>query len=1139
MVSADDPQPQPDFTAKAEARRRARKVLWALSAVSIVFIGTIGFGLNRFATLLVNEIAASAATRNVNFAASLLVEDQSVAAREAVTSELAIGSTSTNTQVLWAELRKGVIKDFQLMRPDGVITDASRTTDIGKRLPEGVIRTLQIGRRIDTREDVVNNQAFPIGTAASYVPLIQNEEVVGALGVWVERSADATSAFRLLQFGYVAFSLLFLGFAIPTGFMLRRYLLHRFMLEGELEHRMNELSFGEQVAQIGYWSFDPQSQGLNFSAEASRILGLPKSRAITGVSDFAALFDKHDGARISSGLRDLLDGNISEFRTETGVVDTDGGFHDLRLVARSRVEGANVGLFGVLMDITAEKRFRRSLRESESKFRLLADNASDVMVFYGEDHVFKYVSPSIERVTGYKHADLVGSDVFANVHPEDRDQLIARRSASSTEGRQALWRLKRADGQYIWMESTASVIPDRDHPGRYQIVSISRDVSDRIKQEEELKRAQEALQDSETKFRLLADNASDVISFYDKNRVLKYVSPSVTRVSHYTPEEVLGHDTFDVVHPDDLPDLLKRRGLTGDGDPKAGVATWRLRRKDGTYIWMESTATIIEKPNNEFQVVSIARDITERVEREAQLKATQAELDFERRRAEQANAAKSQFLATMSHELRTPMTGIIGMAELLLGSQMTAEQTKQMQMLSHSAHILLDLLNEILDLSKIESGKLELETVDFHLMDVFKEAHEIISTTASAKGLTVHTPQSIGPVEYVSGDPKHLRQVLVNLMGNAVKFTAQGSIRVEAQQSVTGDDVALTVSVIDTGIGISPQNQKRLFQAFTQAEATTARRFGGTGLGLSISKHLVNAMGGQITVTSEQGRGSTFSFNVRLKKAANSAAGSAADDGRAAKSVMRPLRILLAEDTETSRYLVTSMLERAGHTVVAVEDGEAAINAARAQVFDIMLIDMHMPIIDGPEAITIIRGTIKHAAKTPIIALTADLIAENRARYLESGANTVVGKPVDWSLLATEMARLTGHVSPSPDGRKEEATMATTLEVSALDEAQVNEIAAAVGPEKIKMLLGTFIENINRYLGDIMNAVAAGDVKAMKRGAHAMRGLSAQFGANTLAKLTQQIEEEMTAVTDFQAVEALLKQAVSDAASAAERLKAA
>lgn len=1148
MAISDDIQPVAPEAMKKEARRRARTVLLALVGVSMAFVALIGVGLNRFSTLLLNEIAAAAATRNANFAASLLVEDRIITPNpQTLSPELMIGSTSANTQALWAELRRGVIQDFQLVGIDGYVTDASRKSDIGKRIPPNAVTQLSMGRTIDTRIDYVNDVEFPTGTAASYVPLIHNENVIGSVGVWLDRTADSVEALRQLQWAYAVFSLIFLSFGIPTGFMLQRYLLRRFILENDLAYKTNELSFGERVAQIGYWSIAAQDQTVEISNEATRLLALPKNKVVTGIQGFASLFAQRDGARISSGLHDLLVGSIAEFRTETGVLDSDGGFHDLRVIAQKRGEGTATGLFGVVIDITFEKKVRRSLRESESKFRLLADNASDLMVFYGQDQVFKYVSPSIERITGYKAEDLIGKDVFANVHPDDRALLLSQRALNNAGGgRPAEWRLKKSDGTYIWMESTASVVPDPERPGQFQIVSLSRDVTDRKKRDAALTAAQTAVQESEAKFRLLADSASDIISFYDKDRVLRYVSPSVTRVTGYEPEDILNLDTFRLVHPEDLPGLINTRGLASNETPRAGVATWRMLKKDGSYVWMESSATIIDKKDGDFQVVSIARDITERVEREAELKATQdrlratademqllaQELDIERERAEKANLAKSQFLATMSHELRTPMTGIIGMSELLLESKLTDEQSKQMNMLAHSARILLDLLNEILDLSKVESGKLILENIDFKISDVFRDVSELIAPTASAKSLVIDIPRIVEPVDDVSGDLKHFRQLLLNLMGNAVKFTEHGSIKIQISQRIEGENVFLSVAVIDTGIGISAENQSRLFQAFSQAETTTARRFGGTGLGLSISKRLAQAMGGDIKVVSEPGKGSTFTFTVRLKKASQALSASEQRDDPTEPRNQRPLHILLAEDTETTRYLVASMLERSGHTVVAVENGNDAIYQARETSFDILLIDMHMPIIDGPEAIAIIRASVKRARTTPIIALTADLVPENRDRYIDAGANVVVGKPIDWALLSAEMARLTGRAKVTDD-RNTLSVDSSELEPGVLDNAQLLEIEGVVGPESFKALLGNFIENIKQYEQDLIGCVARADLKAAKRTAHAIRGLASQFGASTLARLAGQIEEKALDIAVIDAQIPALKAAAEKSLQAA------
>jgi len=476
------------------------------------------------------------------------------------------------------------------------------------------------------------------------------------------------------------------------------------------------------------------------------------------------------------------------------------------------------------------------------------------------------------------------------------------------------------------------------------------------------------------------------------------------------------------------------------------------------------------------------------------------------------------------------MTGIIGMAELLLSSSLNADQHKQVDLLVRSAHILLDLLNDILDLSKIESGKFQLDTSDFKLDDIFHEAREVVAPTAASKGLAIEMPASIGPVNEVNGDAKHLRQLLVNLMGNAVKFTTEGRVNVEARQEMAGGDVWLTVEVSDTGIGISPENQKKLFQAFTQAEATTTRRFGGTGLGLSISKHLAEAMGGGISVQSEPGKGSTFTFRVRLKKSAATVARERSAPAQSAPAPARSLRILLAEDTDTTRYLVTAMLERAGHTVVGVENGEAAINQAKAEPFDIMLIDMHMPIIDGPEAIGVIRATAQHA-RTPIIALTADIVAESQARYLRSGANVVVGKPVDWPRLYAEMARLTGDTAA--------AETPAAAPIAGLNESQLKELEAVLGAGRLKGLLVNFATNMKQYSQDMSAAFADGDLTALKRKAHAIRGLAAQFGAGDVASLAKQTEEELTHLDGFAEIAPRFHDAVASAVADAERRCAA
>gem|GEM_PF-806009 len=1135
-----------------EARGRVAKVLWALTAVALSFVATVWLGLSFFETSIQSDIAKAAAVRNANFVAGVLAEANQADEVEGLSIELS-GGMGREFDTVLAELRRGVLREYRRLDANGVIVESSRDGEIGARLPDEVVAELRQGRRVDTLTDFVKGVSLPVGVAMSYAPLIRNEEVIGSIGVWADRSADSRDSLRQIEIAFAVLAVVFLGFCVPTGALLRRYLIQRFRVENELAQKTTELTLGEAVAQIGYWSISAKPPRLTLSIEAERLIGVSQSLVKPTIEDFADLFAPRDRARVSSGLRDVLAGDIPEFNIETAVRSAPGVHHDVRLVAQRKLAADEASLFGVVIDITAEKNFRRSLRESEEKFRLLADSASDVISFYDKDRTLRYVSPSVTRITGWTPEEIMGHDTFEVVHPEDLPKLLERRGLTGGSGPQAgvaMWRLRRKDGAYIWMESSVTII-EKDE-GDFQVVSIARDVTERVVQERALKEAQDALAESAAKFKLLADSASDVITFYNEDRIIRYISPSVERIIGYTPEQLVGKEFQSFVHPDDVAAINERRTRVLAGVPQTGLASWRAQKADGGYAWMESTVTIISKSEDgtKFQAVAIARDITERIARETALKTAQSklkrnteelqvlaqELDIQRLRAEQANAAKSQFLATMSHELRTPLTGVIGMADLLLGSMLTPDQEKQVQMLTRSARILLDLLNEILDLSKIESGKFELEYIDFLLSDILDELRDLFAPAASEKGLMLEIPADAGPVNAVRGDPKRLRQTLVNLLGNAVKFTSAGSVKVRAAQVVAGEEVRLTFDVIDTGIGIAPENVRKLFQPFTQAETSTARRFGGTGLGLTISRRFAEAMGGDITVLSEPGKGSTFTLSVKLATAHSDIVGEQSVFRAAANAT--PLRILLAEDTDTTRYLVTAMLTRLGHTVVAVENGELAINAAKADVFDLALIDMHMPVVDGPEALRAIRELPPPASRMPLIALTADVIAENTARYLANGADIVVGKPIDWALLGAEMARLTGTAGAATSAAMRTGG-ATGTNGRAFNDVMLAEIEGMLGTEGLKKLLMKFSANIEGYREQMLDAHAKGDRKALTAAAHALRGIAAQFGADQLAGLAQRIEERQGNPADMEAAKPELIGAVRAAVDDAERRAAA
>jgi signal transduction histidine kinase/CheY-like chemotaxis protein/HPt (histidine-containing phosphotransfer) domain-containing protein len=468
------------------------------------------------------------------------------------------------------------------------------------------------------------------------------------------------------------------------------------------------------------------------------------------------------------------------------------------------------------------------------------------------------------------------------------------------------------------------------------------------------------------------------------------------------------------------------------------------------------------------------------------------------RRADAATRAKSEFLAVMSHEIRTPMNGVLGMAHLLLDTPLSSGQRRQMETLRDSGQALLTILNDILDFSKMEAGRLELMAEDFDLERVIGSVTALMTPRAHEKGLVLRASVAPDVPTALRGDAGRLRQILLNLVGNAIKFTEAGEVCLEVTQSGPANGRApLRIVVRDTGIGIPPEAQARLFQEFTQVDASATRRFGGTGLGLAICRRIVLAMGGEIGVDSRSGAGATFTVTVALDRAQ---APLAPETDLAAPAVT-PLRILLAEDNPVNREVALGLLKRHGHSVTVVTDGANAVAAARPGGFDVILMDVHMPGMDGIEASRAVRGFSGPAGRVPIVALSASVLKEEIDVCFEAGMDEFLPKPIDPAALARVLARLaTSQAAPA-------ALAPVAVTQTLLDEGYLRALVDALGASHVAALATALPEEMDPHRRRLTPLAPGIDVTTLRAPAHALKGVAANLGLTALAALAGAVEE--------------------------------
>ncbi len=877
---------------------------------------------------------------------------------------------------------------------------------------------------------------------------------------------------------------------------------------------------------LGLWLVDPEGQAIYANRKMAELLGMSPDELAR-----VQPIDVHDDGGRDDWVQHLSDLNAGKQQESVEVMYLRKDGEPIWLLAGvqrvQRDDGSLLGYLHTYSDYTERRAAADRLLENQAVLQMTErvagvgawtwDVGADHIVWSDELHRIYGTSPQTFRAT---FEDWVGY-----LHPEDRERILASVESLYAGAEEFHWegRIVRADGAVRWIEGRGRAQRD-DGGDLVSMAGTAMDITDRVAQAHKLAESTRRLD----LLRGVAEAANSSTNLLD---TLLQAGTVLADTPGWEAVAVWVEGQDGSLTPIAVPDV--DRSPYPEPDPQAAGRAWRapsfsthpLAGLEDTHshIWLPirlgttEVACLLELVAEETPVNAASRDlltqIGQQLSRVAERERATAELAEARDQAMVASRMKSEFLATMSHEIRTPMNGIIGLNDLLLRTDLDERQRRLADALHSAGLTLRGLINDVLDLSKIEAGKLELEVADFSIARLCRLAKDILTGPAQEKGLELVVEQDEGLPDLLRGDSGRLLQVISNLGSNAVKFTESGQVRIHvgAEQLELQDQTMLRITVSDTGPGIEPESVDRLFGAFIQLDPTTTRRHGGSGLGLAISRRLAALLGGDLTVETEVGRGSAFTltavFGRPLHDGTTAVAPAAADETPVS-------RVLVVEDNEVNQMVAVELLRSIGFVAEVVPDGVEAVAALTGDhAYDAVLMDIQMPRMDGYAATRAIRAQERPGSHVPIIAMTASALSGERERCLAAGMDDFLAKPVDIDQVEHVVRQWIAHTDTEPDwGAAPTFVEAEPEEEPVLDLDRVEMLAEMVkdGESLFHRASGNFLNHAEKSLADIGAALAHDDADELRATAHKFKGSALNLGLRRVGAAAYLLEERGT-----------------------------